>query len=117
MKMACVIDQNSEGGFVFESVLEFLQCWEFGTDSRLILETCNGRAWMNFSCCMGKPFNAPKRIKSRAREAKDNLRATMYQAKTPEKIVTMTNDEPDCPDVVGDDVVFKGDTVKCVIGV
>ena len=56
-------------------------------------------------------------FKSRAREAKDNLRATMYQAKTPEKIVTMTNDEPDCPDVDGDDVVYKGDTVKCVIGV
>ena len=109
--MACVIEQNSEGGFVFESVLEFLQCWELGTDSRMILETYNGRAWMNFSCCMGRPFNAPKRIKSKARETKDNLRASVYQAKTPEKIET-SDDEPDCQD----DVVYKGDTVKCVIG-
>ena len=79
----------------------------------MILETHNGRAWMNFSCSMGRPFNAQKRIKSKARETRDNLRASVYQAKTSEKIETSTNDdEQDCQD----DVVYKGDTVKCVIG-
>ena len=86
---SAVIDQNSEGGFVFESVLEFLQCWDLGTDSRLILETHHGRAWMNFSCCMGRPYGSPKRLKSKDREQKDNVRAAFYQARTPEKVQTV----------------------------
>ena len=38
------------------------------------------------------------------------MRASVHQAKTPQKIET--NDEPYCQD----DVVYKGDTVKCIIG-
>ena len=53
---------------MFESVLEFLQCWDAGSDSRLVLETYQGRAWINFSCCMGKPFGNTKRVKSKSRE-------------------------------------------------
>ena len=72
---SAIIDQNSEGGFVFESVLEFLQCWDLGTDSRLILETHHGRAWINLSCCMGRPYGSPKKLKSKDREQKDNVGA------------------------------------------
>ena len=83
--MAVVFDQKSESGFVFGSVLEFIKCWEAGSDSRLILETVNGRAWVNFSCCLGRPHANHvliKKPKSPRKEFKDNVRAAAHNAKS-----------------------------------
>ena len=74
--MAVVFDKKSESGFVFGSVLEFIHCWEAGSDSRLILETVNGRAWVNFSCCLGRPHAnhvVVKKPKSPRREFKAGM--------------------------------------------
>ena len=82
--MSIVIDENSESGFVFSSVIEFMKCWETGANSRLVLETFNGNAWVNLSCCLGRPWVShvvPGRKKSKKREEKDNLRAAAYQQK------------------------------------
>ena len=82
--MAVVFDQKSESGFVFGSVLEFIKCWEAGADSRLVIESHNGRAWLNFSCSLGTPKAShvvPKRQKSPRKEFKDNLRAAAYNEK------------------------------------
>ena len=86
--MAVVLDQNSESAFVFGSVLEFIKCWEAGSDSRLILETINGKAWVNFSCCLGRPHAnhvVTKIQKSPRKEFKDNVRAAAHNAKISDK--------------------------------
>ena len=82
--MSLVIDESSESGFVFGSVIEFMKCWETGANSRLVFETFNGNAWVNLSCCLGRPHAShvvPARKKSRKREMKDNQRAAAYQQK------------------------------------
>ena len=79
-----VIEESSESGFVFSSVIEFMKCWETGANSRLVLETFNGNAWVNLSCCLGRPYIShvvPARKKSKKREEKDNVRAAAYQQK------------------------------------
>ena len=88
--MSLVIDENSESGFVFSSVIEFMKCWETGANSRLVLETFNGNAWVNLSCCLGRPYVSHvvhARKKSRKKEDKDNLRAAAHQQ-------NMKSDEP-----------------------
>ena len=85
--MALVIDQNSESGFVFGSVMEFIKCWEAGSDSRLVLETINGRAWVNFSCCLGRPDanHIVTRRKSPRKDLKNKMRAAAHCQKTKQK--------------------------------
>ena len=125
--MAVVFDQKSESGFVFGSVLEFIKCWEAGSDSRLVLETINGRAWVNFSCCLGRP-NAnhvvTKRPKSPRKEFKDNMRAAGYNVKARNCDMTSTKgpvevtvpdenadvtDDNNATESVGDELDFKDD--------
>ena len=83
--MALVIDQNSESGFVYGTLIEFIKCWENGANSRLVMETCNGEAWVNLSCCLGRPYEnhviPARRTKSRRKHEKDNLRASNYVKK------------------------------------
>ena len=77
--MAVVFDQNSERGFVYGSLLEFMKCWDNGANSRLVLESCNGYAWMNLTCCLGRPHESHVRKRSRNREDKNNARAAAFQ--------------------------------------
>ena len=117
--MAVVFDQKSESGFVFGSVLEFIKCWEAGADSRLILETCNGKAWVNFSCCLGRP-NAhhvlTKKPKSPRREFKDNMRAAAHNAKN-EDDVTNVEDVAVTANSDTTDTVDAHDSVEFAVGV
>ena len=80
----------SEAAFVFSSVSEFVKAWDSGTDSKLVLETRNGRVQMTFSCDLGKPsddhfkptkrFNKNKpKTKSKQRRERDNHRAMLHQ--------------------------------------
>ena len=104
--MALVIDQKSESGFVFGSVMEFIKCWEAGSDSRLVLETINGRAWVNFSCCLGRPdanHVVTKRQKSPRKDLKDKMRAAAYHEKS--KVNQSEDTKDDSQNVLNESVV------------
>ena len=97
--MALVIDQDSECGFVYGTLIEFIKCWENGANSRLVLETSNGQAWVNLSCCLGRPYQnhvvPARRTNSRRKQEKDNLRAHNYAQKNvaAKEAVTQTSDD------------------------
>ena len=102
--MAVVFDQNSERGFVYGSLLEFMKCWDNGANSRLVLESCNGYAWMNLTCCLGRPNESHVRKKSKFREEKDNARAAAFKEKMKSKDDDIVQNEIDdsVPDVKND---------------
>ena len=87
--MARVIDANSESGFVFASLMEFMKAWESGTNARLFLESINGSAFVSFGCFLGTPtekhFQPKKKDKSKKKQERDNLRAANFQAAMNEK--------------------------------
>ena len=134
--MAVVFDEKSESGFVFGSVLEFIKCWEAGSDSRLVLETINGKAWVNFSCCLGRPYAnhvVTKKPKSPRKEFRDNMRAAAYNEKLrkpssdvqkedvlDEQSVAVTAQDSDVANVtlVSDDAADNElDFIECTVGV
>ena len=47
--------QLSDGGLLFKTLVEFMNCWGSGRRSRLFVETMNGEAFMNFSTFLGNP--------------------------------------------------------------
>ena len=89
---------NSEPGFVFASLMEFMKAWESGANSRLFLESVNGSAFVSFGCFLGPPaemhFNPKKKEKSKKKKERDNLRAASFQAamKKNEGNPSQTND-------------------------
>ena len=82
--MATVLDAQTEGGFIFSSVMEWFKCWESNTNSRLILDTYNGQAFLSFGCFLGAPWETHYqrvRVKSKKKKERDNLRAEAFQAR------------------------------------
>ena len=47
--------QLSDGGLLFKTLVEFVNCWGSGKQSRLFVETMNVEAFMNFSTFLGNP--------------------------------------------------------------
>ena len=91
--MKTSVDKNSEANFVFRNVFEFMNAWESGKDSKLILESRNGKAWVNFSCYLGAPQDKhvkTKRRKSSRQMERDNMRAKLHQLK-----LNHGNDKPE----------------------
>ena len=86
-------DENSEASFVLNGVLEFIKVWQSGNKSRLTLHSKNGKAWINFNCCLGGPLDQHKKIvpkskpksKSKKKQERDNLRAQLYQQRLQDK--------------------------------
>ena len=82
--MAKVLDSNSESGFVFASMMEFMKAWESGSNSRLFLESFNGSAYVSFGCFLGQPsekhVKPKKKEKSKKKQERDNMRAANFQA-------------------------------------
>ena len=86
----------SEGAFLFATFMEFNKCWRSGKKSRLIVESVNGFAFINFSAYLGHPESmhvAPPekrkpgsivkrkpRKKSKKKTERDNVRAARFQA-------------------------------------
>ena len=109
--MSIVFDQDSECGFVYGSLIEFMKCWENGANSRLVLETVGGNAWVNLSCCLGRPHEnhvISSRRKQRRQEEKNLRRAAEHQKKLEkekadsaknENVTMKANDERDTLDV------------------
>jgi len=86
-------DENSEASFVLNGVFEFIKVWQSGNKSRLTLHSKNGKAWINFNCCLGGPLDQHKKIvpkskpksKSKKKQERDNLRAQLYQQRLQDK--------------------------------
>ena len=99
--MAKVLDSNSESGFVFASMMEFMKAWESGSNSRLFLESFNGSAFVSFGCFLGQPsekhVKPKKKEKSKRKQERDNMRAANFQAamKSNDDDVKTTEDDND----------------------
>ena len=99
--MAKVLDSNSESGFVFASMMEFMKAWESGSNSRLFLESFNGSAYVSFGCFLGQPsekhVKPKKKEKSKKKQERDNMRAASFQAamKSNDDDVKTTEDDND----------------------
>ena len=83
---------NSEEAFLFATFKEFHKCWRSGTKARVIIESVNGKAFVNFSAFLGNPDDAhfkPRpsnrtpskepRKKSDKKIKRDNDRAARFQ--------------------------------------
>ena len=98
----------SEAAFVFSSISEFVKAWDSGSDSKLVLETRNGRVQMTFTCDLGKPsdnhfdptkhFKANKpKTKSKRRRDRDNRRAMLYQQRLSNEKDSVPESNEDVP--------------------
>ena len=80
-----MFDKNSEASFLLNGVFEFIKVWQSGNKSTLNLHSKNGKAWINFYCCLGGPLDqhekfVPKpKSKSKRKQERDNLRAQLHQ--------------------------------------
>ena len=83
----------TEEAFLFSTFVEFNKCWSSGKRSRLVIESVNGFAYVNFSAFLGHPKTmhfAPRekrdpgrksKKKSKRKTERDNNRAARFQAK------------------------------------
>ena len=83
----------TEEAFLFSTFVEFNKCWGSGKKSRLVIESVNGLAFVNFSSFLGHPKTmhfAPRenrdpgrkpKQKSKRKTERDNERAARFQAK------------------------------------
>ena len=87
----------TKGAFLFTMFMEFNNCWRSGKESRLIIKSVNGFAFINFSAYLGQPESVhgappekrkPGRIvkrkpikKSKKKTECDNDRVARFQAK------------------------------------
>ena len=89
--MAQVIEGNSEAGFMFASIMEFIHLWKSGKESTMSLKCEDGKATINFKCSLGHPDQPHVhikdgrgkrkiRVKSDIRKTRDNARAAAFQA-------------------------------------
>ena len=81
----------TEEAFLFSTFVEFNKCWSSGKKSRLVIESFNGFAFVNFSAFLGHPktmHSAPRerpdpgrksRKKSKQKTQRDNERAARFQ--------------------------------------
>ena len=89
--MAQVIEGNSEAGFMFASLLEFIHLWKSEKESTMSLKCKDGKATINFKCSLGHPdqphihikdggSKRKVRVKSDIRKTRDNARTAAFQA-------------------------------------
>ena len=82
----------TEEAFLFSTFVEFNKCWSSGKKSRLVIESVNGFAFVNFSAFLGHPKTihfAPRenqnpgrkssKKKSKRKTQRDNQRAARFQ--------------------------------------
>ena len=49
---------NSEEAFLLATFKELFKCWRSGTKARVIIESVNGKAFVNFLAFLGDPEDA-----------------------------------------------------------
>ena len=87
VKMATILNSNSEAGFIFASLVEFLHLWRSGRKASMNIECMEGSASLSFNCNLGHP-DTPHIVgkqkkwkrKSKNRAARDNARAARHQS-------------------------------------
>ena len=67
----------TEEAFLFSTFVEFNKCWSSGKKSRLVIESFNGFAFVNFSAFLGHP----KTMHSAPREKRDPGRKSRKKSK------------------------------------
>ncbi len=89
----------TEEAFLFLTFVEFNKCWSSGKKSRLVIESVNGFAFVNFSAFLGHPKTihfAPRenqnpgrkssKKKSKRKTQRDNQRAARFQERKRQEI-------------------------------
>ena len=100
------IIMNNEGAFLSSTFCEFIKCWRSGKKARVIIESMNGHAFVNFSAFLGypedahfkprpgpskrKPSGGPRK-KSAKKIQRDNDRAARYQERKREEAASASN--------------------------
>ena len=86
--MATSFNSNSEAGFIFASLLEFLHLWRSGKHRAFNIECRENTAFLSFNCSLGHPDSShlvgkqkKRKRKSKVRAARDNARAAEHQSK------------------------------------
>ena len=104
----------TEEAFLFWTFVEFNKCWSSGKRSRLVIETVNGHAFVNFSAFLGHPetmhfapgekrsqrrySNKKPKKKSKRKTQRDNDRAARFQEKKrQEREAAVAEASPDSP--------------------
>ena len=85
--MATVLNGNSEAGFIFASMTEFIHLWRSGKEASIKIDCKDKQAFLNISCSLGHPDQPhipvvkrrKKKRKSNARAARDRARAACHQ--------------------------------------
>ena len=85
--MATVLKGNSEAGFIFASMTEFIHLWRSGKEASINIDCKNKQAFLNISCSLGHPDQphipvvkrSKKKKKSNVKAARDRARAACYQ--------------------------------------
>ena len=80
-----LLDRNSEQGFVFASMMEFLSCWKAKQEATINIQCKEGRAMPNFSCSLGEPeqphvAEGNLHKKRKARKTKSQIRRDAARA-------------------------------------
>ena len=105
---------NSEASFLFSTFNEFYKCWRSGANSRLFIESVNGKAFINFSAFLGNPDDAhfkpwhskrnPSKVqrkKSAKKIKRDNDRAARFQeSKRKEEVAASAPKSADKPEAI-----------------
>ena len=91
--MAAIFERNSEAGFLFSSMIEFINLWKSEKEGSIKIECKEGKANLSFSCSLGHPdaehlntnrYQQQGKVKSKSatRRARDRARAERFQAKS-----------------------------------
>ena len=99
--------KEREEAFLFSTFTEFNKCWRSGAKARVIMESFNGAAFVNFSAYLGHPedvhYNSSPaeqkpskrtRKKSAKKSKRDNERAAQFQKKMKEEAATALASDP-----------------------
>ena len=90
IRMAAIFERNSEAGFLFSSMIEFINLWKTEKEGSIKIECKKGRANLSFTCNLGHPDaehlhthrhqQGKVKSKSATRRARDRARAERFQA-------------------------------------
>ena len=86
--MITTTEGNTEAGFLFATLTEFIHLWKSGKEGTLSLKCKNGKTSVKFQGSLGHPDTPhiqdgrgkKHRAKSVIRKARDNARAAAFQA-------------------------------------
>ena len=89
-KMTAAFSGNTEAGFVFATLVEFIHLWRSGRDASINIKCKEGKAALSMECNLGNPgdqhvpvpvrVKSSKKSKSVSRTARNNARAARHQA-------------------------------------